>query len=736
MSSDPIRVSVADTKERKRRQRELWLAASAVLGILVLSWVELKFIGVNSYLFIILFNFNFILLLVALGVVSRNVVRLVLERRRKVLGSKLRTRMVLAFVSLSLTPTLLMFFVSIKFVQTSVDFWFKNQVESSMEQALQVGQDFYTSSRERLERRAHVLLNDIRTRQLAWGGRGMNDLLAAKAVEHELSLLGVVAPGGREQNWHARGEWRTAWPRVKADIDWESLESEPRDLSLMLTSAGADLVLAVVPVDLGHTGWLVLGERISQGLMLKLEQIARGVEEFKKLRTLKYPLKVALYLTLGLMALLIVLAAIWFGFRMAKELSAPVQALALGTQRIAQGDLSVRLDDQSDDELGYLVRSFNSMAADLEQSQDNLKQANIRLGQQNRELEDRGHYMRAVLNNITSGVISMDRRGHISTVNKSAETMLGLDSAEIVGKSPLELLKGQYAELVREVLTQLERGTSHQWQRQVVIRLTGREMKYLVHVVVLRTDDGREAGLVAVFEDIGELEKMQRLAAWREVARRIAHEIKNPLTPIKLSAQRLQRKFGPRIDDPAFHESTELIVAQVEQMQQMVREFSAFAKLPEMHLRPGGLGPLIVEVMALFRNSHPDIDWHLDMEDDLPTLSFDSEGMRRVFINILSNCVEALGSMDGREPGRVQIHAWHDKLLGLALIEIEDNGPGLDDEERSRLFEPYFSRKQGGTGLGLTIVRSIISDHHGFVRARAGKPSGTTIVIELPVHQA
>jgi two-component system nitrogen regulation sensor histidine kinase NtrY len=729
MATDPILVSNVDMRERRKRQRELWLAMGAVLFIAVLSWVELRFIGVNSYLFLVLFNFNFILLLIILGIVLRNVVKLVLERRRKVLGSRLRTRMVLSFVSLSLVPTLLMFLVSVKFVQTSVDFWFKAQVENSMEQALEVGQAFYSSSRERLASRAGHVLSEIRSREYAWGGKAMETFMREKAKEYNLSLVGVLTPEGKEQNWIFDKVWKDAWPDARATFNLKRLSEDPVYWSSMLTSRGADMVVGIMPVDGGKTGWLVLGETIGQGLMFKLDQIVRGVDEFKKLRTLKYPLKVALYMSLGVMTALIILASIYFGFRMAKELSAPVQALAVGTQRIARGDLGVRLEDQSDDELGFLVQSFNRMAMDLEQSQDRLKKANIRLGQQNRELEDRGRYMEAVLNNITAGVISLDREGRISTVNKAAQTMLGLDRGEVAGKSPLELLKGEYAELVREVLTQLQTGgPTAQWQRQISIRLAGRDLKYLVNVVLLRSDEGGEAGLVAVFEDVAEMEKMQRMAAWREVARRIAHEIKNPLTPIKLSAQRLERKYAAQIEDPVFRESTGMIVRQVEHLQQMVTEFSSFAKLPEVALKKGRLQPLVNELAAMFRNSHRGIAWEVHVDDELPELRYDPEGMRRVLMNILSNCAEVL---EGRPEPKVEIRVSHDKILKLAIIEIGDNGPGLTEEERSRLFEPYFSRKKGGTGLGLTIVRSIITDHNGFVRVRPNKPEGTVMVIEL-----
>jgi two-component system nitrogen regulation sensor histidine kinase NtrY len=249
-------------------------------------------------------------------------------------------------------------------------------------------------------------------------------------------------------------------------------------------------------------------------------------------------------------------------------------------------------------------------------------------------------------------------------------------------------------------------------------------------VVSVKLDKGGDGGLVAVFEDITELEKMQRMAAWREVARRIAHEIKNPLTPIKLSAQRVQRKYGPVVNDETFNQSLELIVNEVEQMQEMVTEFSSYAKLPEVVLRQGDLGPLVHEALALFANSHRRIRWSADIPEGLPPLSFDREGMRRVLINLLTNAVEAL--QEEADPA-VQVAVQHVQPAGILKIEVRDNGPGFDPEQRARLFEPYFSRKKGGAGLGLTIVKSTVTAHRGMVRVLPNEPRGATFVVELPI---
>ncbi len=741
-----------DAKERARRKREVLIALFGVLLIVVLTWVELKLLGVNSYLFLGLFNLNFILLLVVLFVVARNGVKLVLERRRNVLGSRLRSRLVLAFIFLSLVPVALMFYVSAKFVQTSVDYWFKAQVEDSMEQSLEIGRAFYQSAQARVEQRGREVLTQVADNHLTWGGKAMDAHLVDSQREYGLAVIGVITPEGRDQNKHPPQVFDRVWGEARGKIDMEGLRKKPHYVSVVLSSAGNDLIVGILPVDEGKTGFLLVGESIGSGLMYKLDQVVRGLDEYKKLRKLKYPWKMNLYLTLGVMSLLIVLGSSWFGFRLAKEISAPVQAMALGTERIAKGDLSVRLDDTGDDELGSLMRSFNRMAEDLEAGQTRLMSANERMAQQYEELERRGRYIEAVLDNITSGVVSTDALGRIGTVNKAAEAMLGIHAEQILGLKAQHLVQGEFSELLKEALVQIARDPSAQWTRQIDLPLRERSARFLVNVVGLSSGQGGQTGppaqggqggqggqvegtgLVAVFEDITELEKMQRLAAWREVAQRIAHEIKNPLTPIKLSAQRLLRKFGPGNVDPSFVECGQLIVREVERLQQLVAEFSNYAKLPEPQMRTGDLGALLTEVVGTFATAHRDIRWTLDLGPVLPSFPFDSEGLRKVFMNLLTNAAEALEGRDnGAEEGRVDVRAELLAQAGRVRVSVADNGPGFSPEERARMFEPYYSRKKSGTGLGLTIVRSIVTDHKGAVRVEAARPQGSVFVVELPL---
>jgi len=731
-SIPPAAAAGTEARERLRRKREVGIALIGVLVIVVLTWVELRLMGVTSYLFLVLLNLNAILFLVVLFVVGRNGVKLMLERRRNVLGARLRTRLVLAFTLLSLVPVALMFYVSAKFVQTSVDYWFKTQVEDSMEQSLEIGRAFYQSAQSRVEQRGREVLAQVAGNHYIWGGRYMDTHLQESMREYGLTVIGVIAPDGREQNTHPPQVFTRVWSEARTKVDLADLRKNPRYVSVMLSSAGNDLIVGILPVDEGRTGFLMLGESIGGGLLHKLDQVVRGLEEYKKLRKQKYPWKMNLYLTLGVMSLLIVLGASWFGFRLAKEISAPVQAMADGTERIAKGDLSVRLEDTADDELGSLVRSFNHMAEDLDAGQKRLMSANERMAQQYEELERRGRYIEAVLDNITSGVISTDASGRIGTVNKAAEAMLGVRAEQLVGLKAQHLVHGEFAELLTEALKHLAKVPEARWTRQIDLQLRERGARFLVNLVGLARGDGQGegTGLIAVFEDITELEKMQRLAAWREVAQRIAHEIKNPLTPIKLSAQRLLRKFSKAPQDQSYNDCAELIVREVERLQQMVGEFSNYAKLPELKPVPGDISALLAEVVGTFATAHRGIAWEFKADAALPRPPFDAEGLRRVFINLLTNAAEAL---EGRTDGVVRVLAAQDPARGVVRVSVADNGPGFSQDERARMFEPYFSRKKTGTGLGLTIVRSVVTDHKGQVRVEAASPQGSVFIVELPL---
>jgi two-component system nitrogen regulation sensor histidine kinase NtrY len=428
-------------------------------------------------------------------------------------------------------------------------------------------------------------------------------------------------------------------------------------------------------------------------------------------------------------ALLIIFCATWFGFYLAKTLTVPIQDLAEGTRRVAEGDLSFTIDGVTDDEMGTLVNAFNRMTHDLRVGKEQLELSARELRERNLEIEQRRLYMATVLRNVSTGVISIDAAGFISTVNKSAEKMLGFKGDQVLNRSYKEILSPEHLELARALLEKLENSPGNSVERPVRVTIDRAVRSFMVHVTAIKDDKDRYMGMVVVFDDLTEIEKAQRMAAWREVARRIAHEVKNPLTPIKLSGQRLMRKYSDQIvtDRSVFTECTQTIIDQVDQIRNLVNEFSAFARLPASSPEPCQLPEIVEDAVALYREARPDILFEIDSEQDIPQLNLDRQQMRRVMINLIDN---AIGAMDGK--GAIGVALSFDPILKIVRLEVSDTGAGISPEDKIRLFEPYYSTKKTGMGLGLSIVSAIIEDHNGFIRVQDNQPRGTKFIVELP----
>jgi two-component system nitrogen regulation sensor histidine kinase NtrY len=338
--------------------------------------------------------------------------------------------------------------------------------------------------------------------------------------------------------------------------------------------------------------------------------------------------------------------------------------------------------------------------------------------------------MEVVLKNIAAGVVSVDAEGKITTINNSVEVLFGVRAEEAKGKHYTAFLDQSQMEIVKAFIASYKEGRHAYLEQPAQVKVAGVPMSLFIKVSVLRDDLDQFMGVVAVLDDFTELEKVQRMAAWREVARRIAHEIKNPLTPIQLSAQRLRRKYHELAegDGSVFDECTRTIIQQVDHMKSLVNEFSRFARLPRAKLEPCSLYEIVEEGLGLYRHNFSSISFHLEKDDDMPALRLDRDQFRQVIINLIENSVHAIG----RERGEISIRLSYDSALKIARLECADTGHGIAPENRQRVFEPYYSTKEKGTGLGLAIVSSIIADHNGFIRVRGNEPRGTVFTVELP----
>lgn len=735
------RRSPEEQKERELRRRRLELTAAliTVLVVVISSWWQLSYLEGDSWLFLVLLNINIILMLVVLFLVSRSVVKLFVERKRKIFGSRLRTRLVLAFISISFIPVLIMFLAANRVVVTSVDYWFKSQVENSMQAALQIGQNFYAAAAQRLCANAHILLGELAA--LPPDSEHYDALLIRHQKQSGLALVGFIQrvpsnpPSYVERHWHTQENFVPIWQNARRRFNWEQTARSGFD-SMLWSEPSGDYVVCTVPVPGSDGLYLVTAESMGKGLLTELEKISQGFEEYSQLKNLKRPLKLSFSLVLGLLSLVVIFGSVWVAFRLSRQLTEPILALSRGTVKLARGELDDPVKDSGKDELGQLVASFNRMAQDVRESRERLTNLNKLLEERSSILEARNQYIETVLENIATGVVTLDAHGNIQTMNKAACTIFATSAKRWEGRNPSLSLQPEYTRLLLSMYESLRKHPDRPWQQELDFVRGGRHWKLLLHVVVLpgQIEKGGEfSSVVAVIEDITELARMQRFAAWQEVAKRIAHEIKNPLTPIKLSAQRLERKFSTHIDDPAFAQSIGLIIKEVERMQNMVAEFSSFAAIPEVSLAEGNLYPLLEELVMMFRTSHPRIDWQLDIPEHLPDMPLDAEAMHRVLLNLMGNAAEALGGETPAFGAKVIVRAELDAKQESLRVQIEDNGPGLPEEDAAKLFEPYYSRKPGGTGLGLSIVRALVQDHGGSIAAKNAPGGGALISMEFPL---
>ena len=711
-----------ELKEKKKRKRETLLIFILIPIIGFLIYIESKSFNpdfqlriTNTFLFFILANLNIILLILFVFLVTRNFVKLIAERKRGIVGSRIRTKLVLLFVGLSLLPTMVLFGVAAKFVFSSFNYWFNIKVEQAINQTLEIGHIYYKQASDDLIHYSKLFQRGfINNGELVFDNVSLSKL-RPKLKEYNLDLLQVY-------NYKLQPLVSLTRKPVEQNLDLKNDLAEPlktrEPVALVKSLPYGDLAYTITPLEKGRLwGFLVVGRLIPPHLVKKLEAIRKNSEDYKQLFLFVNPLKWSLFIIFSVITLLVIFVATWVGFRIAKVITIPIQALAGATQEVAKGNLDVNVEVEASDEVKMLVDSFNKMVTDL-------RMAYGRLQEQKLEIERRHKYTKTILENIRTGVISTSASGYIITVNPAVEEILGVKAGNLVGRPFQDL-----AEIFPE-FKEFSQIISEKLEKQIKLKINGKLLTLVVSTTLLKDKQGQPLGAVFVFEDITQLEKIQRMAAWREVARRIAHEIKNPLTPIQLSAQRLRRRYLNQFQgESVFDECTQMIVKQVEGLKKMVNEFSNLARLPEVNLTLNNLAEVIEEALAVYRSAHLHITFELNQITSVPMFLFDREQIKRALLNLLDN---AVASID--DQGKIEVAISHDPAFKIVRIEVKDTGQGIPDELKPRLFEPYFSTKRSGTGLGLTIVHTIISDHQGFIRVKDNYPQGSIFVIELPLR--
>jgi two-component system, NtrC family, nitrogen regulation sensor histidine kinase NtrY len=727
--------------ERRRRIRELWMGIALVVAmglLLLLPPISGLTQGVgDSGLFLFVNAITVILILIFGFLVTRNFWKLVGERRRGILGSHLNLKFVAAFVLITLVTTSGLFIVSAFFITNSIDKWFSVQVDRALEESGEVAESFYES---------------VAQNALFYGGR-----IASRITEERLmregqigELEALVQSLQRDYNlgvvevFSATGEELVS--AINPDIPAASFSRHDSEFVRAAIDGGAswrvddvgsgDVIRGAVPIASSFkpgapVGAVVVNVLVPFSQARKVASIRSTLDEYRRLQPTAGHIRGAYLLELLLAFIVVLVLALWMGFRLAKGVTGPIRALAEGTAEVARGNLEVRVQATTDDEVGFLVRSFNQMTDDLREARNGLER-------QATELERRRRYMEIVLGNIGAGVVSVGPDGGISTINPSAQRYLGIPAGTgLLGQKLHDVAnRPELLEVIEELSAQLRPGLRESIRRQVQVPLSEDVATLFVTLTIMHDEAGESLGTVVVFDDYSQLVKVQRMAAWREVARRIAHEIKNPLTPIQLSAQRIRRRFGDRVaEDPAeakiFDECVDAITSQVESLKLLVDEFSNFARLPTATVQPDDLNRIVSEAVTSYAGTEG-VRIEADLDPDLPTVEIDREQMRRVLTNLIDNAIAAVRRRNEGE-GAVSVRSLYDPTLQSVRLEVSDDGDGIPPEHRRRVFEPYFSTSEKGTGLGLAIVSRIVADHRGYIRVQDNEPRGTRFVVELPV---
>jgi len=715
--------------------KRLGLVTLALLGLamLVIALLFLASTVENADRFGEIYNWIFLLNLagasILLALIAANLVRLVREYRNQVPGSRLASRMVAIFVGLAVLPLGLVYYFSVQFISRGIETWFDVNVEAGLGDALDL-------SRATLESRMREHLET--TRQIADSLSGRDDQRLATQLETmrrgsgaiELTVVGqssriIALSSDRSITELPAGPTEEVMLQIRQGRPFVSLDPV-REGYVVRTATAIPASHPLDELKVLHALFPV-PERVGQ----LANSVQEAYAQYRELSFLRAPFTRSLTLTLTLVLLLSLLMAVWGAFFFSRKLTEPIQTLVAGTRAVAKGDFDTRLPMPARDEMGFLVHSFNDMITRLAGARELARQSQ-------QAVESQRAYLAVILSRLSTGVVSLEKDWRIKTANEAAGAILGVDFERAIGLPLAEVAEG------RPLLQQfIEVGRGHieagdfEWREQIVLRNEVGRRVLMCACSGLPGEDGELDGVVVVFDDITALLQAQRDAAWGEVARRLAHEIKNPLTPIQLSAERIRRRFLPQMADEdavVLERATRTIVQQVEAMKEMVNAFSDYARAPDMEIVKVDLNRLVAEVAELYRVREIPVKVKLDVDPDIIAVEADAGRLRQILHNLIRNAVEAL---EGQEKAALTVTTRGTREFDIraVFIIVEDNGPGIPPDSVDRIFDPYVTSKPKGTGLGLAIVKKLVEEHGGWVEASNRAEGGARMTIALPADE-
>lgn len=639
----------------------------------------------TRFILVSILTLNIIALLTLIFFVVKNLFKLYTERRDKVPGYRFRSRLVAVFMILILIPSISLFVVSAILSTDYINRFFSLPVKESLTNSVELARAFYDREKERVLKIAH---------QISAGKDISSDGLTVK----RLNTL----------------------PDDAEEIIRDAFEG--KEVVEIISSSEGDIIRAVVPSlkNENKSGIIIVELRLPETISVKSEKLRAYHESFLHFESFKMPLSLNYLLILSFITLLMVFAGLWVSLKISQGITDPIQNLAIATRKVASGNLDVSVDAKTDDEVGILINSFNQMVKELRDNKESLQTAYT-------EADKRRLFLENILENINSGVIFLDNDLTILTINKAACTILNIKQEEFIGRNYRELISRINSTDLNDLVKSLQGQKIKDIKKEINLELGGKTLILMVYISgIWEPHSGRSLGMLVVFSDLTNIITAQKAIAWQEFARKVAHEIKNPLTPIRLSTERLIKKWKQKSEDfdAVFEKSTNLIIQEVDSLRNLVDIFSKYGRMPEIKKEPVDIGEFLKD-FALLYSGFKDIEIRCSINLDMPLIQLDKEQIKRAMINITDNAIESMN-----RKGVVEIGA---KMDGDNLIiEIADTGAGIPEDEREKLFQPYFSKRKGGTGLGLAIAAKVITDHGGQISIRDNFPHGAVFVIRLP----
>jgi len=686
-------------------------------------------------LYSVLLIINALGLITLAGLIAWNLISLLGQVSERQAGARLTARMVAMFVILSVTPVLVVYYFSLQFLHRGIDSWFDVRVERALDDALELSRTALGVRMRELLKQTEVVASDLANVREDETSTFLEDARRLGGAS-ELTLIGangnIIASSNRDPT--------AILPNRPSDAILVQLRQSGNYIGLdPIGDAGLHVrVVVSLPQEVPTADARILQALfpVTERMNTLADSVQTAYGKYRELAYLRKPLKTSFTLTLSLVLLLSLFAAVWAAFYSARRMVAPLRDLAYGTRAVAEGDYETQLPKSGKDEIGFLVQSFNDMTRRLARARDETRQTQ-------QKVEEQRRYLEAVLARLSTGVMTLDGDGRLFTANTAAGQVLRIDPRRQHGKTVSEIAEAHphlqpFDHALRPHLSRQpkpEDAGQDDWREEIILLGEGGRQTLMCSGTRLPGSDDSFSGHVIVFDDITELIQAQRNAAWSEVARRLAHEIKNPLTPIQLSAERLRHKYLGKMnatDGKTLDRLTRTIVQQVEAMKSMVNAFSDYAHSPRMEVEVVDLNELVTDVVELYQADDNGGIIETDLAQDLPSLEADADRLTQIMHNLIRNAFEA-GSGDGPPRVRIETRCVTQSKQDLIELRARDWGRGFPEEIADRAFEPYVTTKTKGSGLGLAIVKKIVEEHGGVVWAENHPEGGASLVIQFPL---